>query len=129
MIQALSIGFRPKCHLEYVHDVPACLPLRCCSKLSMPTASRALTNYVIKGLTFRSPNFAVSTDHYSRGAKRICNERDPAPGWVEALVRGDPRLTASERVNIYATAYFCRLLDCLYEEFPPPPVSLVRTIL
>jgi hypothetical protein len=51
-------------------------------------------------------------------AKRICNECDPALHWVEALVRGDQRLTASERVNIYTTAYFYRLLDCLYEEFP-----------
>jgi putative DNA-binding protein len=52
------------------------------------------------------------------GAKRIGNERDLAPGRIEMLVRGDRRLSASERVNIYANAYFYRLLDCLYEEFP-----------
>src|SRR5260370_8571545 len=34
------------------------------------------------------------------------------------LVRGDQRLTAIERINIYADAYFYRLLDCFYEEFP-----------
>src|SRR5229473_335810 len=52
------------------------------------------------------------------GAKRIGNERDLAPGGLEVLVRGDQRLSAIERVNIYANAYFYRLLDCLYEEFP-----------
>jgi hypothetical protein len=29
MSQAPSIGFRPKCHLEYVHDATGCVPLRC----------------------------------------------------------------------------------------------------
>jgi len=52
------------------------------------------------------------------GAKRIGNERRSAPGRIETLVRGDQRLSAIERVNIYADAYFYRLLDCLYEEFP-----------
>jgi hypothetical protein len=52
------------------------------------------------------------------GAKWTGNERDPAPAGLEALVRGDQRLSAIERVNIYADAYFYRLLDCLYEEFP-----------
>ncbi len=51
-------------------------------------------------------------------AKRIGNERDLAHGGLEVLVRGDQRLSANERVNIYAKAYFYRLLDCLYEEFP-----------
>src|SRR5260370_20294575 len=51
-------------------------------------------------------------------AKRIGNERDLAHGGLEVLVRGDQRLSAIERVNIYAKAYFYRLLDCLYEEFP-----------
>src|SRR5260370_15296967 len=52
------------------------------------------------------------------GAKRIGNERRSAPGRIETLVRGDQRLSAIERVNIYADAYFYRLLDCLYDEFP-----------
>jgi hypothetical protein len=34
------------------------------------------------------------------------------------LVRGDARLSAIERINIYADAYFYRLLDCLNEDFP-----------
>jgi hypothetical protein len=52
------------------------------------------------------------------GAKWTGNERDPAPERLEVLVREDQRLSAIERVNIYADAYFYRLLDCLYEEFP-----------
>src|SRR5713101_1241649 len=52
------------------------------------------------------------------GATRLGNERDPAPEEGEGLVRGNQRLSAIERVNIYANAYFYRLLDCLCEEFP-----------
>src|SRR5271156_3125273 len=44
------------------------------------------------------------------------NER--ARGGAEALVRGDRCVSAIDRVNIYANAYFHRLLDCLNEEFP-----------
>ena len=34
------------------------------------------------------------------------------------LVHGDQRLSAAERVEIYANAYFYRLLECLGEDFP-----------
>jgi len=44
------------------------------------------------------------------------NER--ARGGAEALVRGDRCVSAIDRVNIYANAYYHRLLDCLHEEFP-----------
>ncbi len=37
---------------------------------------------------------------------------------VEALVLRDERLSAYDRIDIYAKAYSCRLLDCLREEFP-----------
>ena len=37
---------------------------------------------------------------------------------LEALVHGDDRLSAVERIGIYANAYFYRLLDCLVEDFP-----------
>ena len=101
MIQALSIGFRPKCHLEYVHDVPACLPLRCCSKLSMPTASRALTNYVIKGLTFRSADVynnidtnGAATSRRSQGGGPACCGCSPPP----SAERGRPSLRRRARL-------------------------------
>jgi hypothetical protein len=34
------------------------------------------------------------------------------------VIRGDERLSALQRLNIYANAYFYRLLDCLKEDFP-----------
>jgi hypothetical protein len=51
-------------------------------------------------------------------AKRIGNDGEPHSGHAEALICDDSRLSASERMTIYANAYFYRLLDCLYEEFP-----------
>jgi hypothetical protein len=46
------------------------------------------------------------------------DERGPAPGVLEALVRGDERLSAAERIDIYTNAYFYRMLECLGEDFP-----------
>jgi hypothetical protein len=40
------------------------------------------------------------------------------PGGLESLVRGDERLSAIERLDIYANMYFFRILDCLKEDFP-----------
>ena len=37
---------------------------------------------------------------------------------AEALVRGDERLSAIERLDIYADMYFYRLRDCLRGDFP-----------
>jgi hypothetical protein len=54
----------------------------------------------------------------SRGVKPIGNGCELGSGGAEVLVRGDSRLCAIDRVNIYANAYFYRLLDCLHEEFP-----------
>jgi hypothetical protein len=34
------------------------------------------------------------------------------------VIRSDERLSARERIGIYAKAYFYRLLDCLREDFP-----------
>src|SRR5262249_1323716 len=37
---------------------------------------------------------------------------------LSGVIRGDERLSALQRLNIYADAYFYRLLDCLKEDFP-----------
>jgi hypothetical protein len=50
--------------------------------------------------------------------KSIGGERGPAPSVLEALIRGNERLSAAERIGIYADAYFYRLLECLGEDFP-----------
>jgi Putative DNA-binding domain len=50
--------------------------------------------------------------------KSIGGERGSAPSVPEALIRGNERLSAAERIGIYADAYFYRLLECLGEDFP-----------
>jgi hypothetical protein len=48
-----------------------------------------------------------------------CDDEDrPVSGEVEALINGDRRLSAKERLGIYANAFFFRLLDCIGEHFP-----------
>ena len=37
---------------------------------------------------------------------------------LEVLIESDDRLSATERLEIYANAYFYRILDCLKEDFP-----------
>lgn len=37
---------------------------------------------------------------------------------LESMIQGDERLSAFDRIAIYADAYFYRLLDCLKEDFP-----------
>jgi hypothetical protein len=37
---------------------------------------------------------------------------------LENLIESDDRLSATERLEIYANAYFYRILDCLKEDFP-----------
>lgn len=44
-------------------------------------------------------------------------ERLPPDG-IDALVRGDGRLDAVARLDVYAGMYFLRLLGCLVEDFP-----------
>jgi hypothetical protein len=40
------------------------------------------------------------------------------PFGIEGWLRGDDRLSAIERLDVYANMYFFRLLDCLAEDFP-----------
>lgn len=44
--------------------------------------------------------------------------RDEMRDRLESMIRGDERLSAFERITIYADAYFYRLLDCLKDDFP-----------
>ena len=48
----------------------------------------------------------------------LSHDADPSLTGIDLLVLGDERLSALERVDIYANAYFYRLFDCLIEEFP-----------
>lgn len=51
-------------------------------------------------------------------AEGLAAERRMPAGGLDAIVRGDERLSAEERVGIYANMYFYRLLDVLREDFP-----------
>jgi hypothetical protein len=48
----------------------------------------------------------------------LAAERNLARGGLGQIVIGDDRLSAEERVDIYANMYFYRLLDALKEDFP-----------
>ncbi len=43
---------------------------------------------------------------------------------LDHLIESDDRLSAAERLEIYANAYFYRILDCLKEDFPATLVTL-----
>ena len=51
-------------------------------------------------------------------AEGLAVERSMPAGGLDALVLGDDRLSAEDRVDIYANMYFYRLLDVLREDFP-----------
>ena len=51
-------------------------------------------------------------------AEGLAAERSMPAGGLDALVLGDDRLSAEDRVDIYANMYFYRLLDVLKEDFP-----------
>lgn len=50
-----------------------------------------------------------------------------APGTLDSLIVGDDRLSARERLTIYANAYFYRILDALKDDFPATLALLGET--
>jgi hypothetical protein len=54
----------------------------------------------------------------------LARETSIGRGGLEAVISGDDRLSARERVAIYADAYFYRLLDVLKEDFPATLAAL-----
>jgi len=51
-------------------------------------------------------------------AEGLANEQSLGPNSLEGLISGDDRLSARDRLEIYANAYFYRLLDVCREDFP-----------
>jgi len=51
-------------------------------------------------------------------AEGLAAEKSLARGGLARVVAGDDRLSAEERVDIYANMYFYRILDVLKEDFP-----------
>ncbi len=51
-------------------------------------------------------------------AEGLAQEPALGPRGLDAIIQGDERMTARERLEIYADAYFSRLLDVLREDYP-----------
>ena len=51
-------------------------------------------------------------------AEGLVAERELGATGLDAIVLGDDRLSAEDRVDIYANMYFYRILDALKEDFP-----------
>jgi hypothetical protein len=51
-------------------------------------------------------------------AEGLAAERELGAGGLDAIVRGDERLSSEARIDIYANMYFYRILDALKEDFP-----------
>jgi hypothetical protein len=51
-------------------------------------------------------------------ADGLARERSLEAGGLDRIINGDDRLSAIERLDIYANMYFYRLLDVLREDFP-----------
>jgi hypothetical protein len=52
------------------------------------------------------------------GLDQLVRRGAAAEGDLEAMIAGDERLGAADRLDIYANMYFFRLLDCLKEDYP-----------
>jgi Putative DNA-binding domain len=53
---------------------------------------------------------------------KVLDHSDHLP--LDHLIESDDRLSATERLEIYANAYFYRILDCLKEDFPATLATL-----
>jgi len=51
-------------------------------------------------------------------AEGLANEKSLGESGLATVIIGDERLSAEERVDIYANMYFYRILDALKEDFP-----------
>jgi hypothetical protein len=63
-----------------------------------------------------------------QAAERISDGCGQASERLEGPTRADRRMSVDNRVNVYSDAYFYRLLECLYEEFPTTLAVVAQTI-
>jgi hypothetical protein len=54
----------------------------------------------------------------ARGSRALDDSDELHKNALENVIEGDDRLSSVERLEIYANAYFYRILDCLKEDFP-----------
>ena len=79
-MQALSIGFRPQCHEQFVHDASNCVLPHYRSKLYVPKIASPFTTRVIKGLTLLSVYVCNKIDKHGEATARRSQGGGPACG-------------------------------------------------
>ena len=109
MMQALSIGFRPQCHEQFVHDASDCVLPHYRSKLYVPKIASPFTTPVIKGLTLLSVYVCNKTSMAKRppddpkvAALRAAGALHPRPQSVrdQAFVNDDDFFDSRDRVQV-----------------------------
>jgi len=83
-----------------------------------------LTNSGLKDLQALLYRLITAPEGVAAG---LAAERGRSLGMLDALdelIESDDRLSATERLEIYANAYFYRILDCLKEDFPATLATL-----
>jgi len=85
---------------------------------------RSVTNGDLKNLQSLLYRLITAPEGVAAG---LGAERPPGPETpddLEHVIESDDRLSAVERLEIYANAYFYRILDCLKEDFPATLATL-----
>jgi hypothetical protein len=86
--------------------------------------SQNLTNSGLKGLQALLYRLITAPEGVAAGLAAEPRLRPEVLADLDALIESDDRLSATERLEIYANAYFYRILDCLKEDFPATLATL-----
>jgi hypothetical protein len=82
---------------------------------------RNLTNPGLRALQALLYRLITAPEGVAAG---LAAESASVPEMLDDLIESDDRLSATERLEIYANAYFYRILDCLKEDFPATLATL-----
>ena len=82
---------------------------------------QSLTNPGLAGLQALLYRLITAPEGVAAG---LAAESAEGPEILADLIESDDRLSAIERLEIYANAYFYRILDCLKEDFPATLATL-----
>jgi hypothetical protein len=85
---------------------------------------RNLTNPGLKDLQVLLYRLITAPEGVTSGLAAECPPGPKTLDDLEHLIESDDRLSAIERLEIYANAYFYRILDCLKEDFPATLATL-----
>jgi hypothetical protein len=79
---------------------------------------RNLTHPSLRKIQARLYGLITAPEGVAAGLAAERARRENLLGDLEDMIESDDRLSATERLEIYANAYFYRILDCLKEDFP-----------